>query len=173
VQIYPTLQDGIQATVATLENGYYPIILANLRGSVPRAQWGNACANLKTWGTGCGWLNAAYGDAPGNITGDDMTPEQEAKLDAVAADLKAVVHALFYGTGTPNVDPSTNVTWGAIKGFAELYETRLKAIMPVGATGSLDLTPVLNVIAAFRAEVAVTSGDVATVKRLIEKDLAP
>src|SRR5467141_2400801 len=52
VKIYRTLQDGILATGATLENGYYPQILVNLKASVPRGSWANACGNLHTWGTG-------------------------------------------------------------------------------------------------------------------------
>jgi hypothetical protein len=83
VKRYASLGDGIEATVFTLGNGYYPVILANLRGSVPRQQWGNACANLGTWGTGCGWLNALYGAAPSDLTGDDMTPEQDQTLHAI------------------------------------------------------------------------------------------
>lgn len=81
VQFYPEEWIGVSATVATLENGYYPVILANLRGSVPRAQWGNACANLGTWGTGCDWLQSTYGPAPGNL-GGDMDPDTLAKLQA-------------------------------------------------------------------------------------------
>jgi hypothetical protein len=72
VKRYASENDGVLATVATLDNGYYPVILANLRSSVPRAQWGNACANLDTWGTGCGWLQATYGPAPGILGGSVM-----------------------------------------------------------------------------------------------------
>jgi hypothetical protein len=70
VKFYATVQDGIDATVVTLLNGYYPVILANLRRSVPRAQWGNACADLGIWGTGCGWLSSTYGAPPGILGGD-------------------------------------------------------------------------------------------------------
>jgi hypothetical protein len=64
VESYPDPEGGAIATVATLLNGLYPTILANLRNSVPRAQWGNACAELGKWGTGCAWLATDYGAAP-------------------------------------------------------------------------------------------------------------
>jgi hypothetical protein len=71
VQVYSSVQDGIDATILTLGNSYYPVILANLDGSVPRQSWSNACANLQTWGTGCGWIFSAYGAYPGTL-GEDM-----------------------------------------------------------------------------------------------------
>lgn len=74
VQAYPDELVGARATVATLLNGDYPIIVAHLRASVPRQQWGDACAELDLWGTGCGWLNADYGPVPGGVT--DLTPEE-------------------------------------------------------------------------------------------------
>jgi hypothetical protein len=56
VQIYPTLGDGINATVVTLLNGMYPSIVANLRVGVPASAWTNAHAELTRWGTGYAWL---------------------------------------------------------------------------------------------------------------------
>jgi hypothetical protein len=71
VKIYATLQDGIDATVTTLiAEPYYPAIVANLRASLPRQQWGAysaAGAQLHMWGTGTNWLQATFGPAPGNI----------------------------------------------------------------------------------------------------------
>ena len=84
VKRYATVQNGIAATVVTLLNGHYPVILANLRGSLPRAQWGLACANLGTWGTGCAWLATNYGPLPDSFGGTtDLTPEQSAQLVAI------------------------------------------------------------------------------------------
>jgi hypothetical protein len=82
VQRYLTVQDGAAATVATLLNGYYPVIVAHLVGGVPRQQWGDACTELSRWGTGCGWLAFTYGPAPSDI-GGDMTPEEHGWLSAV------------------------------------------------------------------------------------------
>jgi hypothetical protein len=64
VEAYPTVINGVAATVETLTNGRYGIIVDHLRRSVPRAQWGDACAQLGTWGTGCAWITADYGAAP-------------------------------------------------------------------------------------------------------------
>lgn len=73
VEAYSSVQDGITATVQTLLNGRYPTIVAHLRNSVPRALWGDACAELDTWGTGCGaWLTTNFGAAAGSAVGEDM-----------------------------------------------------------------------------------------------------
>lgn len=61
VKAYPDIQTGVQATVETLLNGNYGNIVSNLRGSVSAPNWGNACGDLGTWGTGCSWIgNAAF-----------------------------------------------------------------------------------------------------------------
>lgn len=70
VWAYASVSDGIDATCVTLLNGAYPVILGNLRGSVPRSKWQNACPNLGTWGTGCGWLQTNYGPVPDNLGGN-------------------------------------------------------------------------------------------------------
>jgi hypothetical protein len=50
VQAYPTEAAGIAATVATLQNGFYPGLVAALRtGSVPAFL--AAAAEIRTWGT--------------------------------------------------------------------------------------------------------------------------
>jgi hypothetical protein len=76
VKAYLTVNDGINATVATLTNGYYPTILSHLRNSVPRSKWGDACIDLGKWGTGCAWITRDYGAAPTSLIGDDMTPAE-------------------------------------------------------------------------------------------------
>ena len=86
VQVYASVQDGINATVLTLANGYYPIIVSHLRNSVPRQQWSDACAELKLWGTGCGWIDNVYGPAPQGA--DDLTAAQEQTLNAIYAILE-------------------------------------------------------------------------------------
>src|SRR6266851_1309049 len=73
VQIYASIQDGIDATVATLLNGDYPAIVANLRAGLPRQQWGlfsTAATELHAWGTGSAWLLHDFGPAP--AIGGDM-----------------------------------------------------------------------------------------------------
>ncbi len=69
VQSYATIQDGVGATLAALQNGYYPTIVAHLRNGVPRQQWGDASTELSRWGTGCNWIGAAYGTPPSGIGG--------------------------------------------------------------------------------------------------------
>lgn len=84
VKSYATEQDGVAATVATLNNGRYPVILDHMRRSIPRQQWQDACANLQTWGTGCAWISRYYGAAPG-VLEVDMTPAQDQTLSAIYA----------------------------------------------------------------------------------------
>jgi hypothetical protein len=58
-------------------------------------------------------------------------------------------------------------------GNANVMLDRLPIAAAPVAPGSVDLTPALNAIGAVKTELDVVGGDVATVKRLIEKDLAP
>lgn len=51
VKAYPTVDTGIQATVATLTNGRYPHIIQNLQQSTPLTGWHNAVSEINTWGT--------------------------------------------------------------------------------------------------------------------------
>ena len=98
VQVYSSVQDGINATVLTLANGYYPIIVSHLRNSIPRQQWSDACAELKLWGTGCGWLNNAYGPAPSGV--NDLTAEEHAALMEMLSDIRAMYPELRGGQET-------------------------------------------------------------------------
>lgn len=83
VWIYADVQDGITATVLTLLDGRYPIILDHLRRSVPRTQWQDACAELGTWGTGCDWLTTTvFGAAPGGTLPPEVT---QTEFDALVA----------------------------------------------------------------------------------------
>jgi hypothetical protein len=67
VKQYLTLGDGAGATVATLTNGLYPAIVANLKASLPASWWtGAARTELDTWGTGQVWLDFVP------LTGDVM-----------------------------------------------------------------------------------------------------
>ncbi len=153
VKRYASVNDGILATVATLDNGYYPTILANLRSSVSRSQWGNACGELGKWGTGCGWLQSVYGAAPGDILAADMTPEESAKLDTV---FTVISQLGSYPVGAAAL--------AAIPKLDAIL-AKLDAVAPPGASGGLT--------AAQAGTLDTAAGDIATVKRLIEKDLAP
>lgn len=153
VKRYASINDGVLATVATLDNGYYPTILANLRSSRPRAQWGNACGELGKWGTGCGWLTSVYGAAPGDILAADMTPEESNQLATVFA----VVSQLgSYPVGKAALDaiPKLDAILAAVK-----------AIAPPGASGGLT--------AAQTAQLDTIAADVETLRRRIEAFTAP
>lgn len=53
VRNYKSEQDGIDATVSTLKNGYYPCIVDGLKNDIGAKNIASKCsANLKTWGTG-------------------------------------------------------------------------------------------------------------------------
>lgn len=83
VQVYASVQDGINATVLTLTNGYYPTIVSHLRNSIPRQQWADCCTELGRWGTGCGWIDNTYGPAP-EVGVIDLTTEEHDALMAIA-----------------------------------------------------------------------------------------
>ncbi len=92
VQNYKSLADGIQATADTIRNGYYPALLAALRGNnlnalgVVTGQPSAAVrANLSTWGThnlpnlgsvGAGLQKLIYGGAmpPAQTSGQGSAP---------------------------------------------------------------------------------------------------
>lgn len=58
VKEYTNAQQGIQATATTLENGYYPHILAALKSGNPFGQISDALKQeLNVWGTGSAWLS--------------------------------------------------------------------------------------------------------------------
>jgi hypothetical protein len=137
VQFFMDVPSGIAATVDTLLNGYYPTIISHLRNSVPRAQWTDACHELGTWGTGCGWLLPAYGPAPGNL-GADMTPEESSTLMAAYAILagsrinsKAVDQALVdlaavpESTTTATTDPAVTAALTVINAKLDAIATKL------------------------------------------------
>lgn len=87
VKIYHTVADGINATIATLLNGYYPNIVGNLRGSVPRGSWGaysSAGAQLHLWGTGTNWLTATYGSGSGSLGGLALVIQERKALIILA-----------------------------------------------------------------------------------------
>lgn len=53
VRNFKSEKDGIDATIKTLKNGYYPCILDGLRRDIGAKNISKNClANLKTWGTG-------------------------------------------------------------------------------------------------------------------------
>lgn len=54
VKNYPSEAVGIDATARTIENGYYPAVLAALRADAPLATWIESAAihaEINTWGT--------------------------------------------------------------------------------------------------------------------------
>jgi len=69
------------------------------------------------------WFASLYGASPGEL-GEDMTPDQEAKLTEVLAGVRDLNGALFY--------PPTDPIYG---NFAKLFEAKLKA--NAGAGGGL------------------------------------
>lgn len=64
VQQYVSAAQGAEATVLTLENGYYPHVLAALKSGSPYTYQDRAglVANIKTWGT-TSFANALRGGA--------------------------------------------------------------------------------------------------------------
>ncbi len=60
VRNYQTYEDGIQATLKTLANGFYPRTLAGLQTNEPILD----DDELRTWGTGAGNVGALWTDRP-------------------------------------------------------------------------------------------------------------
>ena len=165
VKIYATLQDGIDATVYTLtQEPYYGAIVANLRASLPRQQWGaysTAGAELHSWGTGTNWLQSTYGAAP-----NDLIQKQ-----AGGSELNVNVQPPF------TVDTGTDTHWygtpgGQDMGLMGARRVVVETVSPDGAwfqfpgstwwfsasksslllpAAGVDLAPVLAAIAELKA----------------------
>lgn len=146
---YATVQDGITATVKTLLDGYYPLIVSHLRNSVPRQQWADCCPQLGTWGTGCGWLGASYGMYTGSLGDNDLTARE---------------HELLVGLVSQFIDISETTNPPAIKLELDAIKAAVAAIQ-APAPATVDLSPVLAAIAALKT-------DVDAIKARVEKDLA-
>ena len=162
VKIYATIQDGIDATVYTLtKEPYYRAIVTNLRAGLPHQQWGatsTAGSELHAWGTGTNWLAAApyFGPAPTDLIGvNDM--------EATDPDFQALIWRVE--TLIANLDA---VPSGPRAGEKNVLKASLAT-----SGGAVDLSPVLNAIAALKVELDATAADIATLKLRIEKDLAP
>lgn len=63
VKNYASYQDGVSATIATLENGFYPNILAALRSSARRSVFAGA-VGASPWGTSGACIGGASGVTP-------------------------------------------------------------------------------------------------------------
>jgi hypothetical protein len=154
VQEYLSISDGCAATVATLLNGRYPDIVQALRDSLPASQWGAAArAQLDIWGTGSSWCDFVP-------VGVEMLDPNDPIVVEMRRDLDALAKAAFFGTGTPNADPTANTTqWGDVHGYAALFEARMKAILPAGSV-TVDNAAVLAAIADLKAHPTVASDPV-------------
>ncbi len=103
VQIYASVQDGIDATCFTLLNEpYYSAIVANLRAGLPRQQWGlysTAATELHAWGTGSAWLLHDFGPAPaigGDMISQDTINRINAQYDGMFGDPATNAYAKLY-----------------------------------------------------------------------------
>lgn len=164
VKIYATENDGVLATVATLDNGSYPVILANLRGSVPRAGWTNACPNLHTWGTGCNWLQSTYGPAPVILGADDMFTDADRVLLTYCRDHIIVIHQVLAGTDSAVLAiapgghalqddvPKIVASLAGVASKIDALPAAIAAAIPAGQTQ--DLTGLIAAIQANTAQLA-------------------
>jgi hypothetical protein len=106
-------------------------------------------------------LDGTYGASGGIIGGDFM-----ANVSQLDADVLLWTVAIMSGRETLATAPA------ALQSY--LAKVITPSVEPPDAPGgAVDLSSVLGAIAALAAAVAVIEGDVATVKRLVEKDLAP
>lgn len=61
ISIYPTAEDGLQATLAAIHNGDYPAIITALKNSQSMASYGPWSSDLSTW-SGGGYSTIAPGN---------------------------------------------------------------------------------------------------------------
>lgn len=113
VKAYLSIADGIGATVVTLTNGYYPLILDHLQRSIPRQQWVDACPNLGKWGTGCTWLTVDYGLAP-------LAPGEAMNIYFMTHFMFGMAYGRPYGSAPPGVSTPSGYEPDADKVLARL-----------------------------------------------------
>lgn len=159
VWIFASVADGINATVATLLDGRYPIICDHLRNSVPRQQWGDACAELGVWGTGCGWLQTDYGPPPGGFLmalTDDQQLHIYDQLGRIAYALQLTGSGILADAPTP---PASTRSQTLIDLLAAV-----KAIPP----GNVDTAAILAAIADLKAHPSFDPND-ATILSIVQR----
>lgn len=122
-----------------------------------------------------------HGGGSGSLGGEDLLGDERQWLQQLYStwceahpgndvSLLTDLHNTFSPTATPTgALGAANKTWAA---WLIDLRAAIDAIKP-GTSAATDNTAVLNAIAALKGELDVVSGDLATVKRLIEKDLAP
>ncbi len=154
---YATLADFAAAAIATWHNGYYGAVLAAVG---PDAQLATICASPWSSGHYGGSLAAFYAPLAAYSYGVGTVGALDEKW-LTDADLRLTA---FLGIASGTTPPVT---------IADL----LAAIKAQATAAPLDQAAInLAVMAAFapfKVELDAVAGDVATVKRLIEKDLAP
>lgn len=115
VCMYPTRADGIHATVLTLENGYYPHILAGLLQNDAALAFSDP-AEWNTWGTSLDSVVSVYrtlGVPPGLPQGHRPSPSAAGVAGLVAGGL--TVAALVAGAVLldENAPPAWRARWDA------------------------------------------------------------
>jgi hypothetical protein len=154
VQIYPTVQDGIDATVYNLASEpFYPAICANLRAGLPRQQWGatsTAGSELATWGTGTNWLTTSpyFGPPPELFLGAFMAALTDLEQQELLADIRAIHAATTPASDRHSGDPATTELYLAVADIKAKVDALSGSIPPAG------LQPVLNAISALSAQVS-------------------
>jgi hypothetical protein len=156
VKSYPTETDGVTATVATLTNGYYPVIVDHLSRSIPRQQWSDACRNLGTWGTGCGWIDSAYyGPAAGVLEAVFMALTDQQQLN-----LYNTVMQVYYLL-TTGLDGYPGGGAGTRQIVTKAESDAILAAIRTVPTGGVDTNAILAAIADLRAHPAFDPDDAA------------
>jgi hypothetical protein len=149
---YPDVATGITATVETLLNGHYPVIVDHLRRSIPRQSWNDGCANLETWGTGCTWITRDYGPAP-------RAPEELDMLFLKDRD-KGFIYVLG-DLGKRYVSGVESSVWQQSPGFtATVLTTTQLSQIPNASAAPIDTQAILVAIADLKAHPSVVSDPV-------------
>ncbi len=95
VKNYATYQDGVSATITTLNNGYYPGIVGDLRkGNVaPNDVVNQNASEFNTWGTGAGLISSILNSNGGLIPtqGGGTFPNANAPITSLPEQAAAAV----------------------------------------------------------------------------------
>ena len=94
VRNFLNAQQGLNATVKTLQNSYYPAILAALRSGNPT--WNPLLAkNLSTWGTGSSWMRGYRDTTVPATVGESIATQAVPTTRAVIKRTPAVPGSTF------------------------------------------------------------------------------
>ena len=155
VKAYTSWKQGIDSTIATLNNGYYPNILERLRTGTTPSQLAMT-PDMSTWGSGVGWSTKGtiVSQAQLNAMAGAGTSTKTALIAAANPIIAGLNKAKKNSPLSHNIDEMARATYWqfTLKGAEELHTALKAANVKPGSTKGKILVDGLNTFIAQMAE---------------------